>query len=169
MRNKSRFFGVIDHAIHQESTHFAELGTLERFGKNVCPHFVGRAIFEGEFSRFVIVSNVKVFDFDVFCAFGARNIAILCQRQCTHVVQINNVGRNGVALCFEEVMSPKYIAGFVVKANDLTFGGTLGRNFMFVGRTGGGAFTKGEEGTCMTLAVIVCLVGCIHIPFDVCE
>jgi hypothetical protein len=45
-----------------------------------------------------------------------------------------------------------------MKANDFTLGGTFGRDILFVGRTGGGAFTKGKEGTCMTLAVIVCLM-----------
>ena len=44
------------------------------------PHFVGRAVFECKFPRFVIMTDVEVFSLDVFGAFGAGNIAILGQR-----------------------------------------------------------------------------------------
>jgi hypothetical protein len=57
-RNKKRFLGVIYSAIHQEGAHLGEFGSLKRFGKDVCPHFVGRAVFECKFSRFVIMADV---------------------------------------------------------------------------------------------------------------
>jgi hypothetical protein len=43
-------FRVINWAIHQERTHEAKLGTLERFGKDVCPHVFGRTILKIKFS-----------------------------------------------------------------------------------------------------------------------
>ena len=57
-RTKRRFLGVIDSAIHQEGAHFVEFRTLERFGKSVSPHFLSRTVFEGKFSRFVVMADV---------------------------------------------------------------------------------------------------------------
>jgi len=57
-RNKQRFLGVIDSTIHQEGAHLAEFHSLKRFGKDVSPHFVGRAVFESQFARVVIMADV---------------------------------------------------------------------------------------------------------------
>jgi len=43
-------FRVINRAIHQERMHEAKLGTLERFGKELCPDVFGRTILKIKFS-----------------------------------------------------------------------------------------------------------------------
>jgi hypothetical protein len=168
-RMKNRFLGVINSAIHQDGAHFREFGTLKRFGKDVGPHLVGRAVFECKFSRFVIMTDVEVFSLDVFSAFGAGNIAILGQRESTHVVLIDNVGSNGVTLCLKKMTGPQDVARFVMKANDFAFSRTLGRYLLFVRGTCCCTVTKSEERSRVSLAVIMGMVRSIDIPFDIGE
>jgi hypothetical protein len=48
--NKWRLFAIINRTVHEESTHDTKFGTLEWFGKYVCPHEFCGAISEIELS-----------------------------------------------------------------------------------------------------------------------
>ena len=124
---------VIKRAIHQECSHEAEFGTLERFSKDVRPHSFGRAILKIKFSRLVKMTNEEVFGFNMFGPFRTGDISIFCQRKSTHIVLVDNIGFDFIALGFEEVTRPEDITDFIIEADDLTFARTLGRNFMFRG------------------------------------
>ena len=79
----------------------------------------------------MIVANKEIFRLDVFSAFGAQNVAIFSQGKCAHVVLKNNVIGNSVTLCFEEIPCPEDITHLIIKTDDFTLGGTLGRYFVF--------------------------------------
>ncbi len=69
----------------------------------------------------------------MFGLLGAGNIALLCQRECTHVVLIHNVCIDRVPLGFEELTSPEDITDLVVKSDNLAFARTFGGDFVFGG------------------------------------
>ena len=107
-------FRVINGAIHQERTHEAKLGTLERFGKDVCPHVFGRTILKIKFSGIVEMTNKEVFCFDMFGPFRTGDIAILCQRKSAHIVLVDDIVLDFAALGFEELSRPEDIANFII-------------------------------------------------------
>ena len=76
------------------------------------------------------MANKEIFRLDVFSAFGARNVAIFSQGKCAHVVLKNDVIGNIVTLCFEEIPCSENITHLIIKTNDFTLGGTLGRYFV---------------------------------------
>ena len=117
-------FRVINWAIHQEIMHDAKLGTLERFGKDVCPHVFGRTILKIKFSRIVEMTNEEVFCFDMFGPFRT-------QRKSAHIVLVDDIGLDFVALGFEELSRPEDIADFIIETDDFAFARTFGRNFVF--------------------------------------
>ena len=82
---------VVYRAIHQESTHEAKLGALKGLGKDISPHVLGGAVLKIEFTCIMKMTNEEVFGFNMFGLFGAGNIVILRQRECTHIVLIHNV------------------------------------------------------------------------------
>ena len=87
----------------------------------------------------------EIVGFDVFCSFGARNVAIFLKRKSAHVVLVNNVGLNIITLGLEELTRPKNVARFVVQSNNLAFGRTLGRYALFCRRTRCSTTTKGKN------------------------
>ena len=98
---------VINWEIHQECSHEAEFGTLERFSKDVCPHLFGTAILKIKFSRLVKMTNKEVFGFNMFGLFRIGDISIFRQRKSTHIVLVEDIGFDFVALGFEEVTRPR--------------------------------------------------------------
>ncbi len=124
---------VINRAFHQECSHEAEFSTLERFSNDVRPHLFGRAILKIKFSRLVKMTNEEVFGFNMFGPFRTGDISIFRQRKSTHIVSVDNIGFDFVALGLEEVTRPEDITDFIIEADDLTLARTLGRNFMFRG------------------------------------
>jgi hypothetical protein len=54
-----------------------------------------------------------------------------------------------------------------METNEFCFSGAFGRNFLFGRRTGGCSFAKGKEVACVTVAIVMSLMGGINIPFDV--
>ena len=60
------------------------------------------------------MTNKEILGLDVFGALRAGDIAILCQGKGTHVILINDIGVDFVALCFKKLTSPKNIADFVI-------------------------------------------------------
>ena len=99
---------LFNRAIHQECSHEADFGTLERFSK-VRPHSFGRAILKIKFSRLVKMTNKEVFGFNMFGPFRTGDISIFCQRKSTHIVLVDNIGFDVVALGFKEVTRPEDI------------------------------------------------------------
>jgi len=93
----------------------------------------GRAILKIKFSRLVVMTNEEVFGFNMFGPFRTGDISIVCQRKSTHIVLIDDIGVNFIALGFKELTRPEDITNFIVQSDDLTFARTLGRDFMFCG------------------------------------
>ena len=120
---------VIDRAIHQECTHKAKLGALKRFGEDIDPHLLGGAVLKIEFTGVVEMSNEEVFGFNMFGPLRAGNIAIFCQRKCTHIVLIDDVSFDFVSLSFKELTSPEDITDFFVESDDFAFARTFGWDF----------------------------------------
>ena len=110
--------------------------------------------------------NKEIFRLDVLSLFGARNVAILSQGKCAHVVLKNDVMGNSVTLCFEKFPCQEDIARLIIKTNDFTLGGTLGRYFVLGRRACCRTLAKCENGPCMSLAIIMCLMGCINVPVE---
>ena len=79
------------------------------------------------------MTNKEIFGFDVFAALRAGDVSILCQGKGTHVVLINNIGVDFVALCFKKLTSPKNIADFVVETDQFAFARTLSWSLVFRG------------------------------------
>ncbi len=78
----------------------------------------------------MIVANEDLFRLDVLSPFGARNVTILSQGKRACVVLKNDVIGDSVNLCFEKILCPENIARLIIKTNDFTLGGTLGRYFV---------------------------------------
>ena len=76
------------------------------------------------------MANEGIFHLNVLSPFGTRNVAILSQRKHAHVVLKNKVIGDGVILCFEKILRSEDISCLIIKTNDFTLGGTLGRYFM---------------------------------------
>jgi hypothetical protein len=106
---------------------------LKGFGKDIGPHLLGGAVLEIEFTCIMKMRDEEVLGFNMFGSLGAGNIAIICQRECTHIVLIYNVCFDLVPLGFEELTSPEVIADLVVKSNNLAFARTFGWDFVFGG------------------------------------
>ena len=70
---------VINGAIHEESAHEAELGTLKGFRKDIRPHLFSGTILKVEFACVVKVTNKEVFCFYVLGAFRTRDITVFGQ------------------------------------------------------------------------------------------
>ncbi len=130
-RNRSPDIQSSLQVIHQESTHKAKLGALKGLGKDISPHLLGGAVMKIEFTCIMKMTNEEVFGFNMFGPLGAGNIAILHQRECTHIVLIHNVCFDVVPLGFEELTSPEDITNLVVKSNNLAFARTFGWDFVF--------------------------------------
>ncbi len=75
------------------------------------------------------MANKEVFGFNMLGPLRAGDIAIFSQRKGTHVILVDDVGFNFVALGFKELACPKDITDFVVQANDLAFARTFRWNF----------------------------------------
>jgi hypothetical protein len=56
---------VTDRAIHQECTHKAKLGALERFGEDIGLHLLGGAVLKIKFTCVVGMTNEEVFGFNM--------------------------------------------------------------------------------------------------------
>jgi hypothetical protein len=54
-----------------------------------------------------------------------------------------------------------------METNEFYFSGAFGRDFLFGRRTGGCAFAKGKKAACVTVVVIMSLMGGINIKFVV--
>ena len=67
------------------------------------------------------MTNKEILGLDVFGALRTGDIAILRQGKGTHVILINDICFDFVALCFKKLTSPKNIADFVVQTNYFTF------------------------------------------------
>ena len=113
--------------------HEAKLGALKGLGKDIGPHLLGGAVLKIEFTCVVEMTNEEVFGFNMFGPLRAGNIAILCQRECTHIVLIDDVPFDFVALSFKKLMSPEDITDLVVKSDNLAFARTFGWDFVFGG------------------------------------
>ena len=75
--------------------------------------------------------NEEVFRFDMFGPFRTGDITIFRQRTSAHIVLIDNIGLDFVALCFKELSRPEDIADFIIETDDFAFARTFGQNFMF--------------------------------------
>ncbi len=61
------------------------------------------------------MTNEEVFCFDMFGPFRTGDIAILRQRKSAHIVLVDNIGLDFVALVgFEELSRPENIADFII-------------------------------------------------------
>ena len=60
------------------------------------------------------MTNEEVFCFDMFGPFRTGDIAILCQRKSAHIVLVDNIGLDFLALGFEELSHPEVIADFII-------------------------------------------------------
>ncbi len=109
-----------------------EFWTLKWFDKDIGPHFLCWTILEISFARGVMVLNIEILGFDMFCSLGAGGVTMLCKGKSTHIVLKDNIGWNGIALSFEEMPCPKNVTRFVVQTDDFSFGGTFRRNFCFI-------------------------------------
>ncbi len=105
---------------------------MKGLGKDIGPHLLGGAVLTIKFTCIMKMTNEEVFGINMFGPLGAGNIAILCQRECTHIFLIH-VHFDFVPLSFEELMSSEDITNLVVKSNNLTFARTFGWDFVFGG------------------------------------
>lgn len=55
------------------------------------------------------MTDVQILGLDMFCPLGAGNVPILGKGKGTHVVLVNDIGRDGVTLSLEEMLSPEDI------------------------------------------------------------
>jgi hypothetical protein len=115
------------------------------------------------------MANKEVFGFNMLGPLRAGDIAIFSQRKGTHVILVDDVGFNFVALGFEELACPKDITDFVIQANDLAFARTFRWNFLFCRRTSGSAVPKREDGASVSLAIVMKLMRSIDIPSNIGE
>ena len=60
------------------------------------------------------MTNEEVFCLDMFGSFRTGDIAILCQRKSAHIVLVDNIGLDFLALGFEELSHPEVIADFII-------------------------------------------------------
>ena len=60
------------------------------------------------------MTNKKIFCLDVFGAFRTGDIAVFSQGKSAHIVLIDDVGFDFVALGFEEMTCPEDVTNFVV-------------------------------------------------------
>ena len=77
-----------------------------------------------------MVANKEIFCLDMLSPFGAQNVTILSQGKCAHVVLKNDVIGNSVTCASRKIPCPEDIARLIIKTNDFTLGGTLGRYFV---------------------------------------
>ena len=166
--NEWRFLTIINQTVHEESSQETKFGTLEWFGKYVGPHEFRLAVLKVELPV-MIVANEEIFRLDVLSPFEARNVAILSQGKCAHVVLKNNVIGDSVTLCFKKIPSPEDITRLIIKTDDFTLGGTLGRYFVLGRQACCCTLAKCENGARMSFAIIMCLMGCIKIPVEIGE
>ncbi len=110
--------------------------------------------------------NKEIFPLDVLSPFGAQNVVIFSEGKRAHVVLKNDVIGNSVTLCFEEIPCPEDITHLIIKTDDFTLGGTLGRNFVLGRQACCCTLAKCENGPRMSFAVIMCLMGCINVPVE---
>ncbi len=139
----------------------------------------------------MIVVNEEICCLDVLSPFGARNVAVLSQGKCAHVVLKNDVISNSETLCFEEIPCPEDIARLVhgdsvtlcfkkipcpediarpiMKTDDFILSGTFGRYFVLGRRACYCTLAKCENGSRMSFVIIMGLMGCINVPVESCE
>jgi len=60
------------------------------------------------------MTNEEVFGFNMFGPFRTGDIAIFRQRKSAHIVLIDDVGVDFVALGFKELSRPEDIANFII-------------------------------------------------------
>ena len=60
------------------------------------------------------MTNEEVFGFNMFGPIRTGDIAIFCQRKSAHIVLIDDVGVDFVALGFEELSCLEDIADFII-------------------------------------------------------
>jgi hypothetical protein len=77
------------------------------------------------------MTNEEVFCFDMFGPFRTGDITILCQRKSAHIVLVDDICLDFVALGFEELSRPEDNADFIIETDEFAFTRTFGRNFMF--------------------------------------
>jgi hypothetical protein len=160
---------VINGAIHEESAHEAELGTLKGFRKDIRPHLFSGTILKVEVSSVVIMTNEKVFCLDVFGAFRTGDISVFSQGKSAHIVLIDDVGFDFVTLGFEKMTCPEDITNFVIKADEFAFTRTFGRDFVLRRGAGSSTTAKSKKRSRVTFAVVMKVVRCVDIPDDVGE
>jgi hypothetical protein len=112
----------------------------------------------------MVVTNEEVFCLGVFGPFGTWNIAVLSQGKRAHVVLKNDVIGDSVTLCLKKMLRPENVARLIVKTDDFTLGGALGRYFVLGWRACCCTLAKCENGSRMSFAIIMCLMGCIDVP-----
>ncbi len=112
------------------------------------------------------MANQEIFCLDVLSLFGAQNIAVLSQGKCAHIVLKKNVIGDNVILCFEKMPHPQNVACLIIKTNDFTLGGALGRYFVLGLRACCCTLAKCKNGSHMSFAIIMCLMGCINVPAE---
>ncbi len=93
----------------------------------------GGTILKVEFSCVVKMTNEEVFCIDVLGSFRTGDITVFSQGKSTHIVLIDDVGFDFVALGFKELTGPEDIANFVIETDDFAFAGAFGRDFVFRG------------------------------------
>ncbi len=84
-------------------------------------------------------------------AFKTGDITILGQRQCTHVILINDISRNIISLGCWEVLHPYNVASLVIKAHNFTFCRAFWWDFLFSGRARSSTLAKSKERSCVPL------------------
>ncbi len=82
----------------KESLPQSKFRALKWFSKHIRPHRFRRTILEVQFTRVVEMANEEVFGFYVLGPLRAGDITIFCEGKGTHIVLINDVGFDFVAL-----------------------------------------------------------------------
>ena len=106
---------------HDEISHPAETCSLQWLRPKISSHVLRWTPFDCKFTFRYSVSYKKIPCVDMFGSFRTGDIAILCQRKSTHIVLIDDIGVNFIALGFKELTRPEDITDFIVQTDDLTF------------------------------------------------
>jgi hypothetical protein len=113
------------------ASQFAELAPLDRFSEVVSQHVICWAVFDSDLSSPNSVFYKKKYHVDVFGSLAAGLFPVGFQQHCAHVVLIQYLLLQFVALGFNEVSCPEHLRRHVVDAHELRLRGAPRIDLLF--------------------------------------
>ena len=110
--------------------HPSKLVALKGFSEHVHPHLISGTVFKVNISTCILILDQKVFCTNALAMVRGRDAAIF-EGHGTHVILVNDIVFNGIALSFEEIFHPEDVRKFVVNCDEFGFGGTFCIKFFY--------------------------------------